>query len=490
MPGSVSSVEQMPVKDVPQRGWSTWISLALLAYAVLRVFYNGLHELSPDEAYYWTWSRHLAPGYLDHPPMVAVSIWLSTWMLGTNELTVRLPAAIYSAASIAITLRLAWLISGDRRVVIWSAAILMCSPLMAVLGTIITPDSPAAFFSICTLWVAVGAVREPKTAIWRWPLFGLLAGLAMTSKYTAVLIPMAVVLMLLTSASGRRHFARPWLWLSAVTAVIGFAPVIWWNATHDWVSFRFQLAHGAREGGESAIENLNSYLGGQAAAFTPILFGMGVMVLVLLWRRLRQLPDDQRLLMGCTSLILTFFCLTSLRHPAEVNWPTFAYLPLAVLLAMWAVAADSRRVIGWLRAGVIVAGVMSVLMHVPELAMHSGRSASKFEDIFGWRQLAQQVDAVRGDATVVCSRYQDAAELSFYLAGRPDVWTYNYDGGRSTAFEMFEQSPDVSTLSRALFVSKSAGEANRYFPVTTVEKVDITYAGRVIRSRYLVTASR
>ena len=46
--------------------------------------------LSPDEAYYWVWSRDMQPGYLDHPPMVAIFIWLGTAMAGESALGVRL----------------------------------------------------------------------------------------------------------------------------------------------------------------------------------------------------------------------------------------------------------------------------------------------------------------------------------------------------------------------------------------------------------------
>jgi len=31
--------------------------------------------LTGDEAYYWEWSKHLALGYADHPPMVAYLIF-------------------------------------------------------------------------------------------------------------------------------------------------------------------------------------------------------------------------------------------------------------------------------------------------------------------------------------------------------------------------------------------------------------------------------
>ena len=46
------------------------VLFALLALTALRLVVAALVPLSPDEAYYWMWSRHLAGGYFDHPPMV------------------------------------------------------------------------------------------------------------------------------------------------------------------------------------------------------------------------------------------------------------------------------------------------------------------------------------------------------------------------------------------------------------------------------------
>ena len=500
------------MEDPAEQQCSTrWLWLALAAFAVLRIVYGGLRELTPDEAYYWVWSRYLAACYLDHPPMVAVVIWLSTSLFGTSELTVRLPAALLSVATIAVTLRLAWSVSGSQRVMLWAGIILMCSPMMSVLGTIITPDSPATFFSICTLLAAVGAVRNPQSAWWRWPAFGLLAGLAMTSKYTTVLVPGAVVLMLLTSASGRGHFTRPWIWLSALTAAIGFSPVIWWNATHQWQSFAFQLAHGTRDTGDHVLMNLGEYVGGQAAVWTPILFVLSMIVLVRCWRRLRQLPDDQRLLLGCSTLILVFFGLTSLRHPAEANWPVFAYLPLTILLAIWGASRTDLRKMRWLRAGVAVAAVCTIVLHVPEVILLSGKgvariadvsgwqalarkadafSVARIDDLFGWQELAKKVDAVRGDSVVVCNRYGDAAELSFYMAGRPTAWCVNYDNGRPSAFESFEGYPDLTKVPSVLAVSKGAGQMDAYFPNRTTETAEVKWGSRILRKRYLISASR
>jgi len=52
--------------------WCWWIP-ALIATYLLRLWYCWWRELVPDEAVYWSWSRHLDLSYFDHPPMVRVS---------------------------------------------------------------------------------------------------------------------------------------------------------------------------------------------------------------------------------------------------------------------------------------------------------------------------------------------------------------------------------------------------------------------------------
>ena len=47
-------------------------ALTILALVALRLVAAAFTPLTFDEAYYWMWSKHLAGGYYDHPPMVAL----------------------------------------------------------------------------------------------------------------------------------------------------------------------------------------------------------------------------------------------------------------------------------------------------------------------------------------------------------------------------------------------------------------------------------
>ncbi|HEY0422416.1 MAG TPA: hypothetical protein VGC82_03740, partial [Rhodopila sp.] len=48
------------------------LAAAIAVVTLIRLVMAAIVPLAPDEAYYWIWSRALAPGYLDHPPMVAL----------------------------------------------------------------------------------------------------------------------------------------------------------------------------------------------------------------------------------------------------------------------------------------------------------------------------------------------------------------------------------------------------------------------------------
>src|SRR2546430_4595740 len=63
--------------------------LAILALVGLRLIAAAFTPITFDEAYYWMWSKHLAGGYYDHPPMVAVVIRLGTLIAGDTEFGVR-----------------------------------------------------------------------------------------------------------------------------------------------------------------------------------------------------------------------------------------------------------------------------------------------------------------------------------------------------------------------------------------------------------------
>src|ERR1041384_7213551 len=141
-------------------------ALVILAMVALRLIAAAFTPITFDEAYYWMWSQHLAGGYYDHPPMVAVVIRLGTLIAGDTEFGVRL-------VSILLALPMSWTIyqaaeqdGGSRRVAA-SSAILLNITLMAAVGTmIVTPDAPLLVASRLLLFALAKVLHTGQGAWW------------------------------------------------------------------------------------------------------------------------------------------------------------------------------------------------------------------------------------------------------------------------------------------------------------------------------------
>ncbi len=439
------------------------------AFLAVRLLYASFRQLVPDETVYWSWSRHLAPGYLDHPPMIAMVIWLSTKLLGSTQLGVRLFAIVFACGSAAVIVLLARRLFGGVRLVNWCGVLLLASPLLNALGTLATPDSPLIFFCVCGMACAVMAVEEAGAETSRsgggwWLLFGLFSGLAMLSKYTAVLLPASVVAALLTSRRGRAHFVRPWIYLSGVVALLVFSPVIYWNWQHDWASFRFQLSHGLSADADvqsslsagnqlrAAVSGVGEYLITQAAVWNPFLLVLGISALIWNARRYVALPASRQVLLWCSAAPLLFFAYASTRARGEANWPAFAYFPLTLLTVEYVARTWSGWRVSWLSAGLSVALVGTMIIQAPELLyLVRAPVPRKMDEMWAWRDLAKRLGELREGRQVVCSNQREAGEFAFYLPGQPDVWTSTL-GSRPAAWDYLNDKPDFRSEERLIYV--------------------------------------
>src|SRR5512146_3273501 len=82
--------------------------------AVVRLIFATIITLPPDETYYWEWSRHLAAGYFDHPPAIALLIRAGTRLFGVSPLGVRIGSVAAGWVAALCLVLLARRIAGDR----------------------------------------------------------------------------------------------------------------------------------------------------------------------------------------------------------------------------------------------------------------------------------------------------------------------------------------------------------------------------------------
>lgn len=145
------------------------------------LIFNAYLPFYVDEAYYWVWSKVLAAGYLDHPPMVAFSIYLTT-IFGNSTFFIRLNALLCYLITTIIVYKLAKKIYNENTGIV-AAAIVALSPAITMGMSLATPDAPLVLFWALTIYFAYSAIYDGEKAK-DYILAGLFLGLAMDSKYS------------------------------------------------------------------------------------------------------------------------------------------------------------------------------------------------------------------------------------------------------------------------------------------------------------------
>jgi 4-amino-4-deoxy-L-arabinose transferase-like glycosyltransferase len=299
----------------------------------VRLVVAAASPLSADEAYYWVWSRALAPGYLDHPPMVALWIRAGTAILGQGAIGVRLLAPLSAAlGSVLLALAAEDLFPGRR--LGGPAATLLNATLFLGAGAVtMTPDTPLLFFWTAALWV-LGRLVRTRRPVW-WLAVGLAAGGALASKYTAVLLGAGIGVWLLVDPAERRWLRTPWPWAGGVIAGLCFAPVLVWNAAHGWASFAKQ---GGRTGDwhpAAALGHLGELLGGQLGLATP---WIAVLCAAGIWAAARRMREGgaPALLASLTLPSVAVFLQHAFGDRVQANWPAILYPAAAIAAAAYA----------------------------------------------------------------------------------------------------------------------------------------------------------
>ncbi len=295
-------------------------------------------------------------------------------------------------------------------------------------GSWVLPDGPLDFFLLWACLVLVRllfAPRSNRTHLILWIALGALVGLAMLSKYSAILFPLSVLIFLVSTTSSRRWLATPGPWLCAATAAIIFLPVIAWNMTHQWESFAFQ---GSRILPQAVHWTwVLQFLGGQFAYLLPWLF---LPLAYSLWQALRRGPSDPaRWLLACLAVLpIAVFTVSASWSHVLPHWPAPGWLFAIPLLGEAIVRKEQIRPrLVWRaeRAAVVfmVVGIGFIASETETGWLFHGSPAFLTRAdptlmLVDWRSLDGQIDKtnlLNGMSFVAGTNWIESGELNYAL---------------------------------------------------------------------------
>jgi 4-amino-4-deoxy-L-arabinose transferase-like glycosyltransferase len=447
---------------------------ALGALTVLRLVMAAVVPLSPDECYYWVWSRDLQAGYLDGPPMVAWWIRAGTLIAGQGTLGVRLLGPLSAAVGSVLLYQAAEALLPGRNSGLWAAAALNATLLFGAGTVIMTPDTPLLFFWVCALW-AVAMFARDRSPLWL-ILVPIFAGLAILSKYTAAFLVLGIGLWLVVVPELRRSLLRPAVWWGTLFGAQAIAPMVEWNGAHGWVSFAKQ---GGRVGDFAwgrAGRFLSELVVGQIGLATPLIFvlcvgGVGLAVR-LAWRRCDPVWT---LLVLLTVPPILLFVEHAFGDRVQANWPAIVY-PAAVIAACglegrrWARLRAPAVVLGLAITGVVYLQAAAAVIPLPP------RADPTALQLTGWREMAGQVEALvrqTGAGFVAGDQYGEAAEMARTLPGSTPVIAVG------TRWQYFSLPPAAVEGRTGLLVQSERRES----PVHQAPWSSVKMVGKVVRTR-------
>jgi len=428
------------------------IILILTLISFFRVFFATHTELTEDEAYYWVWAQNPDLSYFDHPPLIAYSILISTKIFGNNELGVRFPAILYSfLAGILI-----FLISGKE---IYSVLLALSFLILDVGGVITTPDTPLVLFSLLFFFL----MQNEKFL-----LAGIALGLALLSKYQAILLLPLYIFYL------RKNLKNLRFYLSPLIALFIFIPVIFWNFEHQFTSFKFQLHHGYA--GSLNLSYPLKYILDTILVLTPPLS-----LVVVYFTIKKTIKLNNKLLLFMVWFPWTFFFISSFKGRPEANWPCISYAFLPALIS-W----DYKKVNNKLRDFLLILSYLLIfLIHLHAIKPFIPLKKDPADRLHGWRSFAEEVkhyaDSFEFDL-ITTNTYQLASELQFYLPGHPYVHALNL-GRRENQYTLWNHR--VKPIRQFLYV----GNINKLFlkEFNTITLIGNVHRGKKIIPLYLLS---
>lgn len=379
--------------------------LLLIGWWILNLVQGAFMELTDDEAYYWSWvfcrgtkDVGLEWGYFDHPPLVALGVWLSSFLPGT--LGVRFFVLLMQPLSLLLFWDLVKPTKPTYKDALTYAAICFAMPVLQLYGLLSLPDAYLLFSTALFLWMFNRIER-----LWTYAIgLGIAIALLGYSKYHGALVVLFVVLANPRCLKSKSFYAAVFL------ALLLYLPHLYWQYTHGWPSFQYHLM-----GRNRRFEwmDIFTYILSFLLIFNPFFnyhFFQGL-------RKEKDDPyrDEEENMLCIPSTnrwmaigFFTFFALSSLRGHVQAQW----VLPVAFAL-IWALfdyTQSSEKAQRFVMRIAAVSAVLFILVRIMVI----------------WNPFH-----FKGE---IWNNKEDYTSLATIANGRPVLFTHNYTASAKYTF--------------------------------------------------------
>lgn len=434
-----AQTEGLQVETNPPEHQTFASATAIVLYIAAAVFLVHLltadrYGYFRDELYYLACARHLAWGYVDQPPMIALIAWITVHTLGTSLLALRFLPALAGATMVWLTAMIARELGGGRFAQGLAAMSIALAGVYLIMAHLLTMNVFEPLLWMGCAYVVIRIVRTGNQKLWLW--FGVLAGLGMENKYSIAIFGFAIVAGLLLTRE-RKAFRSPWIWLGGAIALAIFLPNLIWNVQHHWPFI--ELMRNIRASGRDIHRGPLAFLGTQIFMMSPLTFPVWLAGLLFLFFS----RDGKRYRVLGWAFLVVLSTVMILKGKDYYSAPAYP-----MLLAAGAVAFErlfrNRRWLKPVTVGILIAGTAPLLpMMIPILPLRTYLNYQEklglappatekshlrsplpqyYSDDLGWPEMTAAVARVfnslppaeRAKTAIFCQNYGEAGAIDFF----------------------------------------------------------------------------
>ncbi len=454
-----------------------------------------------DEFYYIACGRHLAWGYVDHGPIVALQARLGELLFGDSVFGIRVLSALAGAISVFLTGLIAWGMGGRRpSQALAMFGLILCPQYLAVDGFLSMNSYEPVFWMACVLAIVL-MLRGYSERTW-WIVFGVSAGVGLLNKPSMAFFLVTVGLGLLLTSERRVLFSR---WALAGIALLILIPLpnLLWQIHNHWPTLEF-LRNGQLHHKNVVLGPVRFFLA-QFSILGPLnalLWITGIVSLLraksirdgrwfgvtylLFYALMFKMHAKDYYLEGIYPALFAagaiawerrFAASRAVRENRVVGFPVFEAVLLITSLIILPMASPVLRPASWVRY------TKALHLHGDKMeTAATGPLPQFYADRFGWQQEVDIVDRTYRSLTpeqqqhvcIFASNYGEAGAIDFLgrleglhlppaLSGQNNYWLWGTHGC------------DVNTV--IAVIPDTPGEiAQKYESVTIVGVMDKPYA--------------
>lgn len=430
-----------------------------------------------DEFYYIACGRHLAWGYVDHGPLVAVQARLSELLFGHSLAGLRLLSALGGASRVFLTGILAFLLGGRRPAQGLAMTAVLITPAYLGADSVLSMSSnESTFWMACLVTLLVlqrelgmapqpgntfaeGTLLRPSSlqattqsgvkifVFGPWIIFGGCAGLCILNKPSMAFFLAALGASLMATHVGRKLLLRREALAGVALMVVIAFPYFFWQARAHWPLLEF--LHTVRVQRKSVTLGPVGFFTEQIIALNSLNGLVWLPGLIYLLRRKRTAYLGLTYVMFLGLMIL-------FGAKSYYAQPIYPVLFAAGGLVWERIFSTRSRVVGDrafafpVATGVLaISSLVTLPMSLPVLSprdwvryagvtglyvpAEEGPQAGLLQPFyaarFGWQEEANQVKSIvtllspedRGKVTLLCDNYQEAGALQFLAPELPRV---------------------------------------------------------------------